>query len=318
MQNYDFNGMIVYCNCDNPQESAFWEYFHKNFARLGLNKLLSTYLGNPSFLTVYAGGDDNDVSCGVKTPLHENGDFRSEECLNLLEASDIVTSNPPFSLFRQYLSLLFQYNKKFIVLGNLNEAVCKDVFPHFRNNELWFGKSIHSGDRKFYVPDDYPLSAAGCGVDEKGKYIHVKGVRWYTNMDFPRPFLETSAVYDASIYLRYDDCPAINVPTVKDIPLDYDGVMGVPVTFLDKYNPKQFDIVAFRKNYDLVFTREMEEDFNKTFWNDRSKKELWKKSGRSLEPIDFFYPNATKGACGITRSFLNGKQTYARILIRRK
>lgn len=100
--------------------------------------------------------------------------------------------------------------------------------------------------------------------------------------------------------------------------MDYDGVMGVPVTFLDKYNPKQFDIVAFRKNSDLVFTREMEEDFNKTFWNDRSKEELWKKSGRSSEPIDFFYPNAAKGACGITRSFLNGKQMYARILIRRK
>ena len=179
--------------------------------------------------------------------LEGDGDFRSPECLALLDESDIVVTNPPFSLFRDYVAVLMEHLKHFIIIGNMNAITYKEIFPLIKENKLWLGASIHSGDRKFYVPDDYPLNASGCGIDEDGRrYIRVKGVRWYTNLDLKQRHEETILVkrYSSELYPTYDNYEAIDVSKVSDIPCDYAGIMGVPITFMDKYNPDQFDIIG--------------------------------------------------------------------------
>jgi hypothetical protein len=248
-------GKTVLCNCDNPAWSAFWEYFHLYFSELGLKKLVSTHYvqdGN-TYKLEYTGGNDNDIQAGVKTDLIGNGDFRSKECIKILDESDIVVTNPPFSLFREYIALLMAHNKKFIIIGNVNAITCKEILPLIRDNDLWFGASIHSGDRKFYVPDDYPLKAAGCGIDGNGrKWIRVKGVRWFTNLDYAERHndLILYKSYTPEEYPKYDNYDAINVNKTSDIPYDYDGIMGVPITFLDKYNPDQFEILGDSRFHD--------------------------------------------------------------------
>ena len=199
-------------------------------------------------------------------PLVGDGDFRSAECVELLKQSDIVVTNPPFSLFREYVKQLFDYEKKFVIIGNMNAITYKEIFPLIKENRMWFGVSIHSGDRKFSVPDDYPLNAAGCGIDENGmRYIRVKGVRWYTNLDHGHRHEKLSLMTMAdnkkfnkqiqkneNSYKKYDNYAAIEVPYTNAIPSDYDGVMGVPISFLDKYNPEQFEIIALgnsRENF---------------------------------------------------------------------
>lgn len=244
-----FAGKVVFCNCDDPTWSAFWRYFHLNFAELGLKKLISTHYDRtePTYKMEYEGGDDNNVEVGVKTPLEGNGDFRNKECLDLLDECDIVVTNPPFSLFREYVAVLMQHQKKFLILGNMNALTYKEIFPLIRDNQLWYGASIHSGDRKFYVPNDYPLKASGCGVDNNGqKFIRVKGVRWYTNLDYKARHekLVLWKNYTPEEYPKYDNYDAINVNKYSEIPCDYDGVMGVPITFIDYYCPEQFEIVA--------------------------------------------------------------------------
>lgn len=172
----------------------------------------------------------------VKTPLKGDGDFRSEECIEILKEADIVVTNPPFSLFREFVAQLMEYKKKFLIIGNINAASYKEVFPLIRDNEIWMGASIHSGDREFRVPDDYPLNAAGYRVDEDGvKFIRVKGVRWFTNMDYPQRHEDLILYknYNSDDYPTYDNYNAINVGVTKEIPRDYEGVMGVPITFLD-------------------------------------------------------------------------------------
>mgnify|MGYP000361114420 FL=1 len=179
--------------------------------------------------------------------LEGDGDFRSPECLALLDESDIVVTNPPFSLFRDYVAVVMEHRKHLIIIGNMNAITYKEIFPLIKENKLWLGASIHSGDRKFYVPDDYPLNASGCGIDEDGRrYIRVKGVRWYTNLDLKQRHEETILVkrYSSELYPTYDNYEAIDVSKVSDIPCDYAGIMGVPITFMDKYNPDQFDIIG--------------------------------------------------------------------------
>ena len=280
-----FNGKTVLCNCDDPFESNFFKYFVLNFNRLGLKKLIATcYTGSPIankqlsifdilgvseetedkpykavVTTVYdktgdGGVDMFDVAELFKTRENEltelqgDGDFRSEECLELLDEADIVVTNPPFSLFKDYLGILVEHKKHFIIIGNVNAVKYKEIFPLFMSNELWLGASIHSGDRAFFVPDDYPLDAAGCGVDEETgrKYIRVKGVRWFTNLDIKQRHEEMILVkrYSAEEYPKYVNYDAIEVSKTSDIPCDYAGEMGVPITFMDKYNPDQFEIVG--------------------------------------------------------------------------
>jgi len=181
--------------------------------------------------------------------LKGDGDFRSAECIELLKQSDVVITNPPFSLFREYVTQLMEYKKEFLIIGNVNAITYKEIFPLIRDNKIWLGESIHSGDRAFRVPDHYPLNAAGCGVDDKGhRFIRVKGVRWFTNIQIKksRRYEELTLYkhYTPKEYPKYDNYDAIEVSKTDEIPQDYDGVMGVPITFLDKYNPKQFEIVG--------------------------------------------------------------------------
>ena len=179
--------------------------------------------------------------------LKGDGDFRSEECLELLYEADIVVTNPPFSLFREYVSTLVDNNKQFIIIGNVNAIAYKEIFPLLKDDRMWIGASIHSGDRAFYVPDDYPMKASGCGIDEDGRrFIRVKGVRWYTNLDMKLRHDELILVkkYNPQEYPKYENFDAIEVSKTADIPCDYPGVMGVPITFMDKYCPDQFKIIG--------------------------------------------------------------------------
>ena len=184
------------------------------------------------------------------TLLDGDGDFRSEECIAILKEADIVVTNPPFSLFREFVAQLIAFNKQFLIIGNINAVTYKEVFPLVMQNKIWMGHSIHSGDREFRVPDDYPLEAAGYRVDAEGrKYIRVKGVRWFTNMDYVERHadLELWRTYAPEVYPKYDNYDAIEVSATADIPEDFFGTMGVPITFLDKHNPDQFEIVGMAK-----------------------------------------------------------------------
>lgn len=293
-----FRGKIILCNCDDPYESNFFKYFAMNFNFLGLKKLIATcYDGSPvagEQLTLFDINsfeekatvakhaykieiteviDENkdgavdlaDVEYLLKnkknvlTYLKEGGDFRSSECIELLKEADIVVTNPPFSLFREYVTQLIEYDKKFIIIGNVNAITYKEIFKYFKENKIWFGQSIHSGDREFRVPNYYPLEAAGCRVDENGvKYIRVKGVRWFTNLDYIKRHESLSFYksYTPEEYPKYENYNAIDVSKTTDIPEDYDGEMGVPITFLDKYNPEQFEIIALGIVGSINFTCE--------------------------------------------------------------
>jgi len=179
--------------------------------------------------------------------LKGNGDFRSDECIELLKQADIVVTNPPFSLFREYVAQLMGYKKKFLILGNVNAITYKECFKIIKDNKMWLGVSIHSGDREFQVPDDYPLNAAGSRIDKDGKkYIRVKGVRWFTNFDYKERHqnFDLYKKYKPEEYPKYDNYNGINVDKTSEMPADYKGAMGVPITFLDKYNPEQFEIIG--------------------------------------------------------------------------
>lgn len=251
-----FKGKVVYCNCDgflNKEKSNFFMYFSLNYEFLGLKGLICTkYNPNGKGKKYEYYGDLNgnnypDEEEVFKSELEGDGDFRSEECIELLKMCDIVCTNPPFSLFRQYVAQLFEYHKDFLIIGNVNAISYKEVFPLIKENKMWLGVSITSGDRKFVVPDNYPLNAAGCGIDENGKkYIRVKGVRWFTNLDHKKRHEELLLYkkYNEEEYPKYDNYDAIEVGKTKDIPMDYNGIMGVPITFLDKYCPTQFEIVG--------------------------------------------------------------------------
>ena len=277
-----FRDKVVLCNCDDPYESNFFKYFALHFNHLGLKKLICTcYNGSPiqgdelslpfdfedeepkkvahkvvitevKDLNGDGAVDLSDVRILLQNDKNvlstlETGDFRSKECIELLKEADIVVTNPPFSLFREYIAQLMEYEKKFLIIGNIMSVTCKEVFPYIMNNRVWFGPSISSGDRKFNVPIDYPLNAAGCGIDTNGrKYIRVKGVRWYTNLEHKKRHEELDLVcrYSDDDYPKYDNFDAIDVGQTMDIPCDYKGVMGAPITFLDKYNPEQFDIIG--------------------------------------------------------------------------
>ena len=264
-----FKDKVVLCNCDDPRKSNFFHYFAYNFERLGLKRLITTcyknqdsdlFSSHESEKAVYLIYDGDKNGNRIPDPeeigineLIGDGDFRSAECIELLKQSDIVVTNPPFSLFREYVAQLIEYNKKFLIIGNVNAITYKEIFPLIKNNQIWLGASIHSGDRKFCVPDNYELNAATCGIDENGnKFIRVKGVRWFTNLDYKELHEELILYkrYTPEEYPKYDNFDAINVDTTAHIPCDYDGYIGVPITFLDKYCPEQFDIIRFRKGND--------------------------------------------------------------------
>lgn len=318
-----FKDKVILCNADDPYESNFFKYFALNFNTFGLKKLICTsYRKSPILGTQlsFGGVDSSEIASNEKaykfeitevpdvngdgvinlydieellkrggntiTELKGDGDFRSRECIEILKEADIVVTNPPFSLFKEFISQLFTYNKDFLILGNMNAATYKEVFPYIIDDRLWYGVSIHSGDREFRVPDDYPLKASGFRVDEDGnKYIRVKGVRWFTNIDNKVRHNELILYkpYKPEDYPFYNNYDAINVNKVAEIPMDYDGVMGVPITFLDKYNPDQFVILGAT------------ESEGKGFSNG-----LWKEESRVTQPI------------------VNDKRIYKRLFIKRK
>ena len=260
---HHFKGKVIYCNCDDPKESNFFKYFYNNFESLGLKKLITACyrsLNDNSFeneiseKAVYLeysgkrngnkGSKDEEI---LTKQFKGDGDFRSAESIELLKQADIVVTNPPFSLFKEYCAQLIDYKKKFVIIGNMNAVTYKNIFPLIKNNELWYGPSIRSGDREFRVPSTYPLAASGTRKDEYGnKFVRVKGVRWFTNLDFPSRhknlLLEKS--YSPISNPRYANCDAIEVSKTKDIPFDFEGEMGVPISFLDYYNPDQFEILG--------------------------------------------------------------------------
>ena len=204
-----FKGKVVFCNCDDPTSSAFWKYFHLNFEHLGLKKLIATHYDKekPTYKMEYEGGDDNDIEIGIKTPLEGNGDFRNQECIDLLKKADIVVTNPPFSLFREYVNMLEEHNKKFLIIGNKNAITYKEFFPLLKDNKAWIGYSTPS---EFDTPE---------GMTKK-----INGLcRWFTNLDIKKRHekLILWKNYTSAEFPQYDNYDAINVDKVSNIPCDY-------------------------------------------------------------------------------------------------
>lgn len=256
-----FKGAVVYSNCDDPRVSNFFHYFSYNFEKLGLTKLITTCYQSQT-PDLFSQNDaeqaiwleyDGDISgdrvpdpseIGIR-PLNGDGDFRSQESLDLLKRADIVVTNPPFSLFREYLKVLIEHDKKFIILGNQNNITYKEVFSLLRDNHIWLGHN--SGTMAFKVPQHYEPRANRFWIDEAGqKWRSFGNMCWFTNLDLPKRHedLISYKSYDESLYPRYDNYDAIEVGRVADIPMDYKGVMGVPPTFLERHNPEQFELLG--------------------------------------------------------------------------
>ena len=274
---------IVYCNCDDYRKSKFVEYFMENFEKIGLKKLISTGFSKDGQGT-YSEYDGTIFKTGF---LSGNGDALGEECTEILKQVDVVVTNCPFSLFRKYVAQLMEYGKKFIIIGNGNAVTYKEIFPYIKNNELWIGAGKGMGGKamEFYVNADvYDASKGSVNRIENGKcYVGVMMCTWFTNVPHNKRNipLDLYKKYSADEYPKYDNYDAIEVSKVSEIPMDYDGVMGVPITFLDKYCPTQFEIVGWSRHNDL--------DMDGGYW-----------------------------LGGSNDATINGKIVYRRILIRRK
>jgi hypothetical protein len=262
-----FRGKVVYCNCDDPRVSNFFHYFTMRFEQLGLKKLITTcYKNNNADLFsmndaekaiwLEYNGDRNEN--GVPDPeeiginhLKGDGDFRSKETIELLKQADIVVTNPPFSLFREYVAQLIEYDKKFIIVGSRNAITYKEIFKHIKENNLWLGNGFKNGNAYFEVPDYNDEYAEGV-YDENTKLVKFRNVIWYTNIDHNKRHekLILTKEYNPEEYPTYDNYDAIEVSKVANIPTDYEGAMGVPITFLDKYNPEQFEILGITAGRD--------------------------------------------------------------------
>ena len=277
-----FRGKVVYCNCDDPFESNFFKYFATNFNALGLKKLITTSFTKspiaggqlplfevkglkpkgkePFKIELNEVTDTNadgavgiaDVKwllkndANIATALKGNGDFRSDECIKLLEQADIVVTNPPFSLFREYVAQLVEYNKKFLILGDQNAVTYKETFGFIKENKLWHGYD-NGGTKWFQVPNDYDIETESRIKIENGtKFFSMGRIVWYTNLDTTKRHekIELYKKYTPKEFPKYDNYDVINVDKVADIPMDYKGVMGVPITFVDKYSPAQFEILG--------------------------------------------------------------------------
>ncbi len=294
-----FKDKIVYCNCDDPRVSNFFHYFSYNFEKLGLKKLITTcyknqdmdlFSQNNSEQAIYLEytGDKNQNNIpdpeeiGIKH-LNSDGDFRSKECIELLKQSDVVVTNPPFSLFREYVAQLVEYDKKFVIIGHQNAISYKEIFKLIKENKIWLGFGFKGGAAHFINKHYEDYAVAG---DHKEGMIRVSGVVWFTNLDISKRHedLILYKQYNNEEYPTYDNYDAINVNATKDIPLDFPGVMGVPITFLDKYNPDQFEILGLSAS-----------------------------AGYSKEIVGIPFLGEKDA-----RPLINGKNTYARIFIRNK
>lgn len=327
-----FKGKTVFCNCDDPFESNFFKYFAMNFNSLGLKKLITTcYSTSPVIYTQLSLFDEGSVVAvdypdgkkpykviitevkdenqdgridladveyllknrkNVLTLLEGDGDFRSQECIELLKQADVVVTNPPFSLFREYVAQLIEYNKDFLIIGNQNAITYKEIFPLLKEDEVWLGYKF--GDMAFTVPDYYEPRETRFWVDETGqKWRSMGNVCWFTNIDIQKRHerLILYKKYLDALYPKYENYDAIEVSKVSDIPFDYDGNMGVPITFIDKYSPDQFEMIMLANGNARTNTNE-----------------------EILQDVHYVHHPDDKGGLGIC----NGKRVYARILIRRK
>ena len=250
-----FKGKVVFCNCDDPEYSNFWRYFQLNFYDLGLKQLISTHYEEekPSYRMDIVSTDSGE-QCGipdyVKTPLKQNGDFRSPECIEILKEADIVITNPPFSLFREYVAQLMEYEKQFIIIGNQNAITYKEIYTLLQANKMWLG--YNSGDMEFVVPSHYEPRATRYREENGIKYRSMGNVCWFSNIDVAKRHEDIILYksYTPEEYPKYDNYDGIDVKRIELIPADYWGVMGVPITFMYKHNPEQFEIVKFRKGDD--------------------------------------------------------------------
>ena len=325
---HHFKDKVVLCNCDDPYESDFFKYFMIYFNQLGLRKVIATcYAGSPIVQTELdffgtqnynphfdkrtqaiklevtevtdlngdGAADLADVKLllennrNVVTYLEGNGDFRSPECVEALKEADIVVTNPPFSLFREYVAQLIAYDKKFLIIGNINCITYKEIFPLIKENKVWLGYGMGRAISGFIVPETYELYGTEARIDERGKRIvSTNQCLWLTNLDIVKRhediLLFKRYSQEPELFPHYDNYDAIEVPKTAFIPCDYFGVMGVPITFLDKYNPTQFEILGHTSSNDL---------------------------SSAVEALRTDPKNRNRG-------IINGKQKYDRILIRRR
>lgn len=387
-----FKDKTILLPCDDPEWSNFTKYFASNFTRLGIKKLISTSyaqgaankqptifelmspLYNPqqhdTHGKLFTLTRDTDGNGTVDTDdieftgyLEGDGDFRSSEVKKLRDEADIIITNPPFSLFREFLAWILEADKQFVILGNMNAITYKEVFPYLQDNAIWIGYKSLNQDMYFNVTDDYKNWLTH-NKKEGSAYKIVNGIVmgrlasacWFTNIDHGKRHenlildtMEHNLKFNKKLkkklekdygkleYPHYDNYDAIEVPFTECIPSDYDGVMGVPITFMDKYNPDQFDIVAFRKGEDgkdLVFTREREREYNRTFASlynvdsrddkERRRKDKWASYLRENNnhpqktPVEIIFPLATNLQNGLINDCtIDGKKTYVRMLIQK-
>ena len=344
-----FRDKTILLPCDDPEWSNFTKFFALNFEKYGIKKLISTSYApeskkikawqptlfetdNPRFDADKSKTNgkifvlDRDLNGDGRININDlqweylegDGDFRSREVCALRDEADIIITNPPFSLFRQFMAWIVEAKKKFVIIGNQNAITYKEIFPLIKENALWLGPSISSGDREFMVPKEYPLDAAGTRIDENGNhYIRVKGVRWFTNLEHGKRHhpldlmtMEDNIMFSKHKELRekgysnYDNYDAIEVPFSDAIPINYKGMMGVPITYLDKYCPEQFDIMGMCENEDLYSLK------TKKYTSEECKNAYFAKFGK-------------KGTYDLNASgvlVINGRyeKVYQRILIRKK
>jgi len=293
-----FKDKVIYCNCDDPRVSNFFQYFALNFEKLGLKKLITTCYKNQSmdlfsqndseqaiYLEYFGDKNGNNLpdpeEIGIK-PLKGNGDFRSKESIDLLTQADIIVTNPPFSLFREYVAQLIEHDKKFIIVGHQNALTYKEIFPLIKENKLWLGYGFKGGAGHF-INEHYEDYATA--TDRKEGMIRVSGVVWFTNLDISKRHEDLILYknYNDEDYPTYDNYNAIEVSKTNEIPCDYDGIMGVPITFMNKYNPEQFEIIGA--------TESEGKGFSNGLWNEKSN---------------------------VAQAMINGKKVYKRIFIRNK
>ena len=261
-----FKNKVVYCNCDDPRASNFFFYFSHNFEKLGLKKLIATCYKNKDrdlhsqndseqavYLEYYGDKNGNRVPDPDEIGIHKlkgDGDFRSAECIAILKQADIVVTNPPFSLFREYVAQLMEYKKKFLIMGNLNAVTYKEIFPLIKDNKTWLGYGFQAGNAFFETPHHKEF-ARGVYNKETG-LVKFRNIAWYTNLSIPKRNRELALYesYDQEKYPKYDNYDAIEVSKIKNIPKDYYEVMGVPITYVEKHNPKQFEIIGLARYVD--------------------------------------------------------------------
>ena len=289
--NVYFKDKVVLCNCDGVS-SKFWEYFHKNFKVKGLRKLIGISYAlqaeGRGKVYIYEGGttadSDMDLNICVEIELTGRGDFREEECIEYLKGANVVVTNPPFSLFREYVAQLIEYDKKFLIIGNGNAVTYKEIFPLIKENQMWVGVTRQmTGSMWFRIPDDMPYKKRQ-KIENGVRYQNIGNSCWFTNLDvsYRHEKIILRKSYNTTDFPQYDNYDAIEVSNVSDIPVDYNQVMGVPITFLGKYNPEQFEIVGWSRHNAL--------DMDGGYWHEGTKND----------------------------ALINGKAVYRRILIRKK